>query len=43
MYYIINVKRSKGTVMYWGPNETDSEDDEEEKLTVDQLLVDTSW
>ena len=37
--HLINAKRSKLTVMYLGPNETD-DDGEEEKLTVDQLLVD---
>ena len=37
--HIINVKRSKVTVMYLDPNETE-DDGEEEKLTVDQLLVD---
>ena len=37
--YIINVKSSKVTVTYWVPDETE-DDREEEKITVDKLLID---
>ena len=37
--HIINVKSSKVTVTYWVSNETE-DDGEDEKMTVDKLLVD---